>query len=72
MVADAAVAGGRDLLDGARVLRQAATGTAAPSATGVQRDALHNKGLLHYDGTPKPAFFEARKDFARTPLYPDG
>jgi hypothetical protein len=33
------------------------------------RDALHNKGLLHYDGTPKPAFDEARRLFERTPVY---
>jgi beta-galactosidase/beta-glucuronidase len=34
-----------------------------------QRDALHNKGLLHYDGKPKPAFEEAKRLFARTPVY---
>jgi hypothetical protein len=39
---------------------------------GIKRDALHNKGLIKYDGAPKPAFYEARKLFARTPLYPDG
>ena len=39
---------------------------------GIKRDALHNKGLIRYDGKPKPAFYEARKQFARTPLYPDG
>jgi beta-galactosidase/beta-glucuronidase len=33
------------------------------------RDALHNKGLLHYDGSPKPAFTEAQRLFARTPVY---
>jgi len=36
---------------------------------GVVRDALHNKGLLKYDGTPKPAFFEAKRLFAATPIY---
>jgi beta-glucuronidase len=36
---------------------------------GVKRDALHNKGLIKYDGTPKPAFYEARKRFAQTPIY---
>jgi beta-galactosidase len=36
---------------------------------GVRRDALHNKGLIKYDGTPKPAFYEARKRFAQTPIY---
>ena len=39
---------------------------------GIERDALHNKGLISYDGTPKPAFFEARRLFGHTPLYPDG
>ena len=33
------------------------------------RDALHNKGLLRYDGTPKPAFDAAKKLFSRTPVY---
>jgi len=37
--------------------------------SGVERDALHNKGLLHYDGTPKPAFHEARRLFSRTLVY---
>lgn len=35
----------------------------------VPRDALHNKGLLTYDGRPKPAFQSARERFARTPVY---
>ena len=39
---------------------------------GVKRDALHNKGLIKYDGTKKPAFYRARADFAKTALYPDG
>ncbi len=34
-----------------------------------QRDALHNKGLLRYDGSPKPAFGTARALFRRTPVY---
>lgn len=34
-----------------------------------ERDALHNKGLLRYDGTPKPAFREAQRLFSRTPVY---
>ncbi len=34
-----------------------------------QRDALHNKGLLHYDGSPKPAFTEAQRLFRATPIY---
>lgn len=32
-------------------------------------DSIHNKGLIGYDGTPKPAFFVAQQRFARTPLY---
>ena len=31
----------------------------------VLRDALHNKGLIHYDGTPKPAWQVTRDRFAR-------
>jgi beta-galactosidase/beta-glucuronidase len=37
--------------------------------TDVVRDAIHNKGLIHYDGTPKPAFDVARKRFATTPIF---
>jgi hypothetical protein len=36
---------------------------------GNRRDALHNKGLLHYDGTAKPAFNTAHHLFANTPVY---
>ena len=35
----------------------------------VERDALHNKGLIKYDGQPKPAFYAARKNFTATPVY---
>ena len=35
----------------------------------VPRDALHNKGLITYDGEPKPAFSVARDDFSSTPVY---
>ncbi len=35
----------------------------------VPRDALHNKGLIAYDGTPKPAFDVARDIFESTPVY---
>ena len=38
----------------------------------VPRDALHNKGLITYDGKPKPAFFEAQKRFRSTPVYRGG
>ena len=38
----------------------------------VPRDALHNKGLITYDGEPKPAFFEAQKRFRNTPIYRGG
>ncbi len=33
------------------------------------RDALHNKGLLRYDGSPKPAFGTAKQLFGQTPVY---
>ena len=37
---------------------------------GVQRDAIHNKGLLHYaSGDPKPAWAVAEQDFTSTPTY---
>ena len=39
--------------------------------TDVVRDAIHNKGLIHYDGTPKPAFNVARRRFSTTPLFDD-
>jgi beta-galactosidase/beta-glucuronidase len=35
----------------------------------VPRDALHNKGLITYDGEPKPAFDVAREIFEATPVY---
>jgi beta-glucuronidase len=35
------------------------------------RDSIHNKGLIAYDGTPKPAFAVARAAFRATPLYRD-
>ena len=35
----------------------------------VPRDALHNKGLITYDGEPKPAFDAAREIFESTPVY---
>jgi hypothetical protein len=35
----------------------------------VPRDALHNKGLITYDGKPKPSFFVAQERFKNTPLY---
>jgi beta-glucuronidase len=35
----------------------------------AQRNSLHHKGLLNYDGTPKPAFAVARQRFISTPLY---
>ena len=30
----------------------------------------HHKGLLTYDGEPKPAFWTVRDHYLRTPLYP--
>ncbi len=35
------------------------------------RDSIHNKALIAYDGTPKPAFEVARAAFRATPLYRD-
>jgi beta-glucuronidase len=35
------------------------------------RDSIHNKGLIAYDGMPKPALAAARKAFRATPLYRD-
>jgi len=38
--------------------------------TGVERDAIHNKGLIDYEtGARKPAWNLAAREFARTPLY---
>ncbi len=35
----------------------------------LPRDSVHHKGLLRYDGTPKPAWAVARDEFAATPRY---
>ena len=35
------------------------------------RDSIHNKALIAYDGTPKPAYDVARAAFRATPLYRD-
>jgi beta-glucuronidase len=35
----------------------------------AMRNSLHHKGLIGYDGTPKPAFDVARQRFNATPLY---
>ncbi|MBI5106941.1 MAG: hypothetical protein HZB46_18495, partial [Solirubrobacterales bacterium] len=35
---------------------------------GVARDAIHNKGLITYDGRPKPAYDVVKAAIARTPL----
>ena len=38
--------------------------------TDVERDAIHNKGLLHYeDGARKPAWEVAQEHFTATPMY---
>ena len=34
-----------------------------------QRDSIHNKGLIAYDGEIKPAFSTAQEAFEATPLY---
>jgi beta-glucuronidase len=36
-----------------------------------QRDSIHNKGLITYDGKIKPAFTAAQESFRATPLYRD-
>jgi hypothetical protein len=36
--------------------------------SGVERDAIHNKGLVTYDGRPKPAWDVLRNDIRKTPL----
>jgi beta-glucuronidase len=38
---------------------------------GIERDALHNKGLMTYTGEPKPAFLIAQRRFKSTPVYDD-
>ena len=35
------------------------------------RDSIHNKALIAYDGSPKPAFEDTRDAFKATPLYRD-
>jgi beta-glucuronidase len=35
---------------------------------GIERDAIHNKGLVTYDGRPKPAWGILRNDIRATPL----
>jgi beta-glucuronidase len=35
----------------------------------AMRNSLHHKGLLAYDGTPKPAWYVAHDRFTATPLY---
>jgi hypothetical protein len=35
----------------------------------AMRNSLHHKGLIGYDGTPKPAFTVAQQRFKSTPLY---
>nr|MBA3745996.1 hypothetical protein [Solirubrobacterales bacterium] len=37
----------------------------------LERDSIHNKALIAYDGKPKPAFTVARAAFRGTPLYRD-
>jgi Glycosyl hydrolases family 2, TIM barrel domain/Glycosyl hydrolases family 2 len=35
----------------------------------AMRSSLHHKGLLAYDGTPKPAWYVSHDRFTNTPLY---
>ena len=37
----------------------------------IERDSIHNKGLVSYAGEVKPAFAVARRAFKATPLYRD-
>jgi hypothetical protein len=37
----------------------------------VAVDSIHNKGLISYRGTRKPAWTVAARDFAATPLFPN-
>src|SRR3954454_5662020 len=37
----------------------------------VAVDAIHNKGLIAYNGRPKPAWSEVQRLFAATPLFPN-
>lgn len=39
---------------------------------GVQRDGIHRKALITYDGQPKPAWDVTQAMFASTPLYRGG
>jgi len=38
----------------------------------IERDAIHNKGLITYSGQRKPAWHTAETMFSATPLYRDG
>lgn len=37
--------------------------------TGVERDGIHNKGLITYDGRPKPAYAVMKANIGATPLF---
>jgi glycosyl hydrolase family 2 len=41
----------------------------APTPQSARLNTRHHKGLLTYQGDPKPAWFVARDHFRRTPLY---
>ena len=62
--------GGAIYWTAARVRRQARLGRRRASPR-RQRDAIHNKGLIAYDGKIKPAFDAAKDAFEATPLYRD-
>jgi beta-glucuronidase len=40
-----------------------------PARPGIPRNSIHHKGLIAYDGQPKPAFDVAAQLFSQTPLY---
>jgi beta-galactosidase/beta-glucuronidase len=63
-----------DFLSGAIywTLREFAIGPSWRGGNSYRRsrsDTLHHKGLLHYDGTPKPAWEIARERFIATPVF---
>jgi hypothetical protein len=41
----------------------------APTPQSARLNTRHHKGLLTYNGDPKPAWNVARDHYARTPLY---
>ena len=46
------------------------TGGAGQRPPPYRPNTRHQKGLIDYDGAPKPAFYLVRDRYRRTPLYP--